>query len=303
MVIIQVVGGLGNQLQQYALYREFRKIGTEVKLDLSWFKYKSIQKTAKTEALTERRLELACLNGLKFEVCTEEEKRELIGEEGFFGKVKRKLKPSSVHRFQESKLYHPEIFALKESYITGYFACERYYEDILEDLRREIRFPVSSNPLNQKMAEEMRSCQSVSVHIRRGDYLNAENANLFGGICTEEFYMAAIRMIEKEVTDAHFYIFSDDIPYVQEKYTDEKFTVVDNNHGEDNFYDMWLMSQCRHNICANSTFSFWGARLNDYHEKIMIRPTIHKNSQVFVKEEMEELWRGWRFIDKEGAVQ
>lgn len=303
MVIIQVAGGLGNQLQQYALYRKFIKLGTQAKLDLSWFTDKSIQKTAKTGVVTGRRMELACFSGLEYEICTEEEKRALIGTDGFFGKVKRKLKPSSVHRFQESKLYHPEIFALKESYITGYFACERYYADILEDLRREIRFPVSSNPLNQKMAEEMRECQSVSVHIRRGDYLNAENAHMFGGICTEEYYRAAICMIEKEVADAHFYIFSDDISYVQEKYTDERFTVVDNNHGEDSFSDMWLMSQCRHNICANSTFSFWGARLNDYHEKIMIRPTIHKNSQVFVKEEMEELWLGWRFVDSTGTIR
>lgn len=302
MVIIQVAGGLGNQLQQYALYRKFIKLGTEARLDISWFEEKT-QKTGKKEAFTGRKLELAYFDGLKFKVCTKEEKRELIGADSFPGKIRRKLKPSSVHRFQESKMYHPEIFALKKSYITGYFACERYYADILEDLRKEICFPVRSNPLNQKLAEEMRNNQSISVHIRRGDYLNAENAQMFGGICTEEYYQAAISLIEKEVTDAHFYIFSDDIPYAREKYTGEKFTIVDMNHGEDSFYDMWLMSQCRHNICANSTFSFWGARLNDNQRKIMVRPTIHKNSQVFVKEEMEVFWQGWRFIDKEGTVR
>ena len=71
----------------------------------------------------------------------------------------------------------------------------------------------------------------------------------------------------------------------------EDFTIVDINHGKDSFYDMWLMSQCKHNICANSTFSFWGARLNANRNKVMIRPTIQKNGQVFVKEEMEELER------------
>ena len=79
--------------------------------------------------------------------------------------------------------------------------------------------------------------------------------------------------------------------------------MVDINHGRDSFYDIWLMSNCRHNICANSTFSFWGARLNENEDKIMIRPTIHKNSQIFVKKEMEELWRGWRFINPKGQIQ
>ena len=126
---------------------------------------------------------------------------------------------------------------------------------------------------------------------------------MFGGICTEEYYEQAIKMIKEEVPDARFYIFSDDAAYVKGKYQGEDYTVVDINHGRDSFYDIWLMSNCRHNICANSTFSFWGARLNENEDKIMIRPTIHKNSQIFVKKEMEELWRGWRFINPKGQIQ
>ena len=109
--------------------------------------------------------------------------------------------------------------------------------------------------------------------------------------------------MKSEMPGAHFYIFSDDIPYVRGRYQGEEYTIVDINHGRDSFYDMWLMSCCKHNICANSTFSFWGARLNGNDGKIMIRPTIHKNSQVFVKKEMEELWQGWRFIDPQGRLQ
>ena len=102
---------------------------------------------------------------------------------------------------------------------------------------------------------------------------------------------------------AHFYLFSDDISYVSKKYQGEEYTIVDINHGKDSFYDMWLMSQCKHNICANSTFSFWGARLNGNDDKIVIRPTIHKNSQTFVKKEMEELWKGWRFVSPLGKPE
>ena len=125
---------------------------------------------------------------------------------------------------------------------------------------------------------------------------------MFGNICTDDYYRKAMEIIKDEVKDARFYIFSDDSSYAKQKYQGEDFTVVDINHGKDSFYDMWLMSNCKHNICANSTFSFWGARLNGNEGKIMIRPTIHKNSQMFVKEEMEELWQGWRFVSPEGQA-
>ena len=300
MVIIQIAGGLGNQLQQYALYRTFINMGMEAKLDLSWFANRTLSQKGKESTVTDRKLELAYFQNLPYEVCTEKEKAALIGSDGIKGKIRRKLFSESVHWFHESRMYHPEIFAFREMYISGYFACEKYYADILPELRKEIRFPVSTNPLNLKIAQAMRNCQSVSVHIRRGDYLKAENAAMFGNICTDAYYERAIKMIEREVPNAHFYLFSDDISYVKEKYEGEKYTIIDSNHGEDSFYDMWLMSQCKHNICANSTFSFWGARLNENANKIMIRPTIHKNSLVFVKEEMEGLWKGWRFVSPEG---
>lgn len=298
MIIIQVAGGLGNQLQQYALYRKFVRMGKEARLDLSWFdEVKEIDGEAK---VTSRNLELACFDRLVYETCTREEKERLTGSDGLSGKLRRKLLPSTIHWFHESKMYHPEILSFEDMYLSGYFACEKYYSDILYDLREKIQFPPSDNPLNPELAQEMRECASVSVHVRRGDYLNEENRAMFGNICTDAYYRKAMELIKEEVPDAHFYIFSDDISYVKQKYQGEGFTVVDINHGKDSVYDMWLMSNCKHNICANSTFSFWGARLNGNEGKIMIRPTIHKNSQVFQKEEMEDLWQGWRFVSPEG---
>ena len=141
------------------------------------------------------------------------------------------------------------------------------------------------------------------MHIRRGDYLDSENAAMFGNICTDRYYETAINLVRELSPGAHFYLFSDDTAYVSQKYQGPEYTVVDINHGKDSFYDIWLMSQCRHNICANSTFSFWGARLNGNEDKIMIRPTIHKNSQMFVKKEMEGLWQGWKFIDPYGKLE
>lgn len=306
MIIIQVAGGLGNQLQQYALYRKLVRMGKEVRLDLSWFDKVQLAETDKTKGkaetpvVTKRKLELRYFDRLVFEACNDEERERLIGNDGFAGKVRRKLFPFTVKHFQECKMYHPELFAFDDMYVSGYFACEKYYADILYDLREKIQFPKSDNPLNLQMAEEMANCQSVSVHIRRGDYMNPENAAMFGNICTDAYYEGAMALIKEAVPNAHFYLFSDDASYVKAKYTGEEYTIVDINHGSDSFYDMWLMSKCKHNICANSTFSFWGARLNGNEDKIMIRPTIHKNSQVFVKEEMEELWQGWKFVSPNG---
>ena len=301
MIIIQVAGGLGNQLQQYALYRKFVRMGKEARLDLSWFD--EVKGNDEETKVTSRNLELAYFDRLVYETCTEEEKEKLIGSNGLPGKLRRKLLPSTVHWFHESKMYHPELLSFEDMYLSGYFACEKYYSDILYDLREKIQFPSSDNPLNRELAQEMRECASVSVHVRRGDYLNEENRAMFGNICTDAYYQKAMELMKEEVPDAHFYFFSDDVSYVKQKYQGEEFTVVDINHGKDSFYDMWLMSNCKHNICANSTFSFWGARLNGNERKIMIRPTIHKNSQVFRKEEMEELWQGWRFVSPEGQLQ
>lgn len=298
MIIIQVAGGLGNQLQQYALYRKFVRMGKEARLDLSWFD--EIKENDGEAKVTSRNLELAYFDRLVYETCTREEKERLTGSDGLAGKLRRKLLPSTIHWFHESKMYHPEILSFEDMYLSGYFACEKYYSDILYDLREKIQFPPSDNPLNPELAQEMRECASVSVHIRRGDYLNEENRAMFGNICTDVYYRKAMELIKEEVPDAHYYLFSDDVSYVKQKYQGEGFTVVDINHGKDSFYDMWLMSNCKHNICANSTFSFWGARLNGNERKIMIRPTIHKNSQVFQKEEMEDLWQGWRFVSPEG---
>ena len=296
MIIIQMAGGLGNQLQQYAVYRQYVRMGVEARLDTSWFTDGENQE----KVLAGRELELAYFDRLLYETCTREEKEELIGSDGLFGKLRRKFAKDSIHWFRESQIYHPEIWGYRDMYLSGYFACERYYSDILFDLRERLQFPASSNPSNIETAEQMNRQNSVSVHIRRGDYLEEANQAMFGGICTEAYYESAMGLCREQFPDCHFYLFSDDSAYVREHYKGEEYTVIDWNHGRDSFYDMWLMSQCRHNICANSTFSFWGARLNGKEDKLMIRPTIHKNTQVFEKEKMMELWPGWLFVDPQG---
>lgn len=329
MIIIQIVGGLGNQLQQYALYQKFKSLGAEARLDLSWFEqfedtkqetndkepYKEQNKddhgTNKIKpaikqdiVVTNRQCELNFFEHLPYESCTEKERTALTGSQGLAGKLRRKLLPQTVHWYKEEQMYDPELLNYRDMYLSGYFACEKYYADILPELREMIRFPeivdARKRMANEEILKKIRNSHAVSVHIRRGDYLQPENAAMFGNICTEEYYVSALNYMKEKIEDPHFFLFSDDASYVKEHYQGDEYTIVDINHGDDSLYDMYLMSRCEGNICANSTFSFWGARLNGRTDKIMIRPTIQKNSQVFKEEIMKDLWKGWIFVDPQG---
>lgn len=316
MIIIKVMGGLGNQMQQYALYEKFRALGKEAKLDISWFEDAAQQE----KVLAKRSLELRQFDNLQFETASREECEALLGKGALSGaggspagkglsglsvlleKVKRKLNPASSLHFYEIDMYHPEIFSFENKYLEGHWACEKYYHDIMPLLREKIRFPESGNPQNIHTVERMEQENSVSVHIRRGDYLDPENAGMFGGICTDAYYETAMNYVREQLPDVHFYMFSDDPAYLKEHFQGAEYTIVDWNRGADSFFDCELMSHCRANICANSTFSFWGARLNGREDKITIRPAKHKNSQVIDPVRMHELWEGWVLVDEMGKV-
>ncbi len=302
MIIIRVMGGLGNQLQQYALFRKFQSLGVEAKLDLSWFSQKSQE-----EAAAPRKYALSDFEGMPLQTASAQEVRALLGrayeeQAGLAEKVKKRLMPEKSRLFEESEMYHPQIFSWQNRYLAGYWACEAYYADILDRLREEIRFPGSGDARNEEVIAEMADQPSVSIHVRRGDYLDAVNAAMFGGICTEAYYDSCVNYIKEKCPDAVFYVFSDDADYVRAHFSGGEFRIVDWNRGENSFYDMLLMSCCKHNICANSTFSFWGARLNGNPDKIMLRPSIHKNTQTCVPKQMKKLWEGWTLVTPDGAV-
>jgi hypothetical protein len=297
MIIIEVVGGLGNQLSQYALYRKFLHLGKEARLDTSWY-----------DENAPRALELDNIDGVEYTACTPAEKKSLYGT-----KIRRRLFPRTVSIFQEREIFHPEIFDFDDMYIRGYFACESYYADILPKLRFDLRFRASQNPQNHVVVEEMRSCDSVAVHIRRGDYLTSDNKELFSGICTDAYYRAAIDYVGQQHPQAKLYYFSDDSGFLHDRFIEKgrkkphgggisDFEIVDWNKGADSIYDMYLISNCRHVICANSTFSFWGARLATNPNKIIIRPARHKNTQTLAPTDLLPLWPGWVLVNSEGGV-
>lgn len=126
------------------------------------------------------------------------------------------------------------------------------------------------NYQNQQVLEDIQKTNSVSIHIRRGDYLTVENQKIFGGICTLDYYQKAIQKIRELVDNPSFFIFSDDIEWCKENFDLPNSTFIDWNTGVNSIYDMYLMSYCKTNIIANSTFSYWGGRI--YNGGIVIYP-------------------------------
>ena len=300
MIIIQVAGGLGNQMQQYAMYCKLRALGKEVRLDLEWF-----DENHQKGLLAPRKCELLFFRDLPMDICSEQERAKFLNR-SILQKVTGKLIPSRNHIFTESRMYHPEIMDFTDAYLYGFFLCQKYYDDISEELRQLFRFPEHTDGQcqvrNADLMQEMEKRPSVSVHLRRGDYLtDQENFALFGNIATDAYYASAMDYFLKKDPDTHFYIFSNDTEYVQAHYGDrERYTIVDWNTGINSLLDMELMSHCRGNICANSTFSFWGARLNGRPDREVIRTFTMRNNQACDPDQMHDYWKGWLLVDRDG---
>lgn len=308
MLILKIAGGLGNQMQQYAVYTKLRSLGKDVKLDLSWFDPK-VQKNM----LAPRDFELTIFANADFEECTDEE-RDYFIKRNTLQKLSGKLAKGLGIRdnenpkvFVEKDMYHPEVFDLEDTYITGYFACQKYYYDIMEILQEKFVFPNHPDEIlqtrNMTLADKMEKESSVSVHIRRGDYLDPPNFEILGNIATEEYYESAMNYFLDKDPDTHFYIFTSDHEYAHNKYGDEsRYTIVDWNVGRNSVQDLMLMSHCRGNICANSTFSFWGARLNRREDKEVIRTYRMRNNQPVDPDIMHDYWDGWILMDEKGSI-
>jgi hypothetical protein len=158
-------------------------------------------------------------------------------------------------------------------YLVGYWQSERYFKNVSDVIRKDFTFCQPLNEQNAAIAEQIGSVNAVSLHVRRGDYINNPKALATHGLCPHSYYEAAIRYIEERVVTPYFFVFSDDMQWVRENIKiDHPCYYVDHNHGKESYNDMRLMSMCTHNIVANSSFSWWGAWLNSHTDKIVIVP-------------------------------
>ena len=173
---------------------------------------------------------------------------------------------SNQQNYQE----HPSII------YDGYWVRHDFH--VHADIR--FRSDLLLNKRNKELLQQIEASNSISIHVRRGDYLNPDIVQYFGNICTIEYYRKALEIIREKHGEARFFIFSDDIKWAKENLPlsgDNVF--VDWNKGDDSIYDMFLMSRCQHNIIANSTFSFWAARLN-----------INDNTVIYPRKWFNEPW-------------
>lgn len=273
MIVVKLMGGLGNQMFQYAFARYLAlKNNTSVKTDSSIYK---THQWAKDEAV--RKFELDVFN-----VSAQEASKDELS---FFKKGKlTKIYHYGVLRLgiRSSKLYIREPYfhffkrALKAKsfcYLDGYWQSEKYFSSIREVLLKDFTLKHELNPSSEEILQKIKACESVSVHVRKTDYIKGSvNSKIYGEI-TPQYYLQAMSKVKEKYSNASFFVFSDDSEWFKKNIsTDLPVTFVDFNRGDDSYQDLYLMSQCKHNIIANSSFSWWGAWLNTNAQKMVIAP-------------------------------
>lgn len=249
--IIKFKGGLGNQMFQYAYGKAIEHYtGETVLFDNFWFEI--------------------CKS---FKNCTarEYEMDKFAAKINYSTREQSEICSANIKYDKSRKNYNKNLMYLNENVMyEGYFQGEELIKEIRQDLIEDFRLKEELDEANKQILEQIKSTNSVSLHVRRGDYLKYEEAH---GLCSLEYYKKAIEYIIKKFPDVHFFMFSDDIDWVVENLKiSYPYTIVDINKDKSAVFDLELMKNCKHNILANSSFSWWGAWLNENSDKIVIAP-------------------------------
>lgn len=265
MIIVKLSGGLGNQLFQYAYGRHLASINQlELKLDTSAL--------TKTADWTNRSYALDAFT-IQAEEATPDEIKALAGSpHGLLQRVARKAGIMPIRYFQEPHFhFYPSALCLKGNhYLEGYWQSEKYFEAISPMLRQELSFTFSPSSHSQTIKEKISGCTSVSIHLRRSDYVKTSKANLYLQPLPMNYYQQAIDSIRQRVENPAFFVFSEDIEWAKNQGVFA--SAAHFSTGTSAPEDLWLMSHCHHHIIANSTFSWWGAWLNQRPDKTVIAP-------------------------------
>lgn len=289
MIIVKIIGGLGNQLFQYSMGRAIeKKLGKDVYFDISEFENYEL-----------RNLELYHFN-TEIKLAPKERVQELKNLKNkllfkIFSKLRiQKLFIKYLSYYQEYiEDYSRDIFDLnKQVYLDGYWQSEKYFLDIKDVIINELVVKTPASNENQKLLKNILIQNSVSVHIRRGDYINNNKVNQLYGTCSLEYYQKACDYISSKIENPVFYIFSDDIEWAKSNLGNQYNKIfVDINSADKAYEDLRLMSSCKHNIIANSSFSWWGAWLNSNLNKVVIAPDIwFVNTRINSKDIIPNSW-------------
>lgn len=267
MIIVKLFGGLGNQLFQYAAGRSLAlKKNTDLALDVSGYG-KEPQGTIK------RNYELHLFN-----ICASPAKEEQINKIAhppLADRILKKLGLGSGFCYYREPFFHfdADFFESPASTILdGYWQSEKYFKEVSPAIRADLQLTAPLSAVTREMAAQIDARKSVSLHVRRGDFVNNPQTFSHHGVCEPGYYREAIGKIKEQHTDLEVFVFSDDMDWAKENITTDLPMTFVNGAGRQDFEDLYLMSLCRHNIIANSSFSWWGAWLNPNPKKIVVAP-------------------------------
>lgn len=289
MKIIKIEGGLGSQMSQIALY--FKLCGQDEKtfVELSNYAKNSIHNGWEIEKIFKNcKIDKLCykspLKKVKRSILEKIFKKFLKNKNVFIESQERFFLNRNLRFLEKNfgvkieKIYsYIGSFYDKESlkfngdaYYIGTSLNPRVFEGIEDKVRKIYEFPEFKNEKNKEILKKTKNMESVSLHVRRGDYLGN---NVLGGMTNLKYYKEAISYIENRLKNPIFLVFSNDILWCKNNFGDkENIIYIDWNKKEESFRDLQLMSLCKHNIISNSTFSWWGAWLNKNPKKIVISP-------------------------------
>lgn len=264
MIVVKMMGGLGNQMFQYALGKKLSiKNNSELILDLSFLENADLNHSYRKFALDKFNIH-AVISNEKFEVTDE------------FPRIKSLFKRKLIL----SLIIEPDFYfdksilnCIDNSYLDGYWQSFRYFESIHEQIQKDFRMTFNLPSQFNIVANKIKNVNSVSIHFRRGDYVLNNEANNYHGVCSMEYYNSAIELIKSKVFNPVFFIFSDDMEWVRKNIdiNGDSYFVSDPENSTAHS-DLFLMSSCKHAIIANSSFSWWGAWLISNPEKYIIAP-------------------------------
>ncbi|MDD3142302.1 MAG: alpha-1,2-fucosyltransferase, partial [Lachnospiraceae bacterium] len=228
MIILKMSGGLGNQMFQYALYKQLEYMGRNILMnDYTYYE---------SEGTRTRQIDIF---NLEYQCATREEINKLTDSSLFIkDRIRRKIFGRKSKVYKEKHVhFDPMVFELTDAYLEGYWQSERFFPNVKEHLLESFRFPEPNTVKNKKYLQEIKLKNSVGVHIRRGDYLLKKYSGLYEGICTQEYYEKAFQQMRIWYPDCHFFLFSNDAEWAIEHYRENNYTIICGNDENNGYYD------------------------------------------------------------------
>ena len=291
-IIVRLMGGLGNQMFQYAFGKAVSiQSNHNLELDLTF-----LEKKDDIHEYTIRNYELNIFN-LNSEIAGKEKVRSIRKaiDHPLLNRLNLKFPAFfSYHIFREKMFsFDPGYNKLKGNcYLEGYWQSEKYFKSIEELIRNEFEFISEPGEKNKELLKLITECESVSIHIRRGDMVSLKSASDFHGTCSEDYYEKGIKIILQKLKNPIFFIFTDDPAWAASRKLFSGYKIIDWNTNANSYEDMRLMSNCKHHIIANSSFSWWGAWLNRNTDKIVIAPNNwFRDSTIDTSDLIPESWQ------------